>query len=81
MVLLAVDQDEAVHLLHTFLSTLDRPYSIIWKIFALDKELPESGIPLVLELPVGAYTVQRAINIVPRSNHISHLGEVTLLKW
>ena len=81
LLLLYVDQDGAVHLLHSLLSVPVRSHSVTRQIVAPDGELPESGLPPVIKFTAEAFVVWPAISSVLQDNHVSHLGGFTPLKW
>ena len=79
--LLGIDKHGKVHLLHSLFSFLVGLYSAARQIFACLEELPDKSLPMVVELPVEDFPVQRSVNAVLREDHVSHLEGVISLVW
>ena len=71
MALLTVDQEIMIHLLKLFLFVLVGIYvTEIW-LFNLVRDIPEGGLPLVVDILDDIFAVQRS---VPQTNHLRHMG-------
>ena len=79
--LLGVDRGRTVHLLHLAISVLVNLYSTTRRFFAFLGELPEEGLPSVVELPAEALAVRCYMRTIPRADHVSHLGGVSPPNW
>ena len=66
-----------MHHMHFLLSVLVGLYSAAWWIFACLRELPEEGLPPVVELPFEAFVAWRYVRAIPWVYHVSHLEGVT----
>ena len=77
VVLLQVDPDRAVHILHSLLSVPVDLYSTAQRLFEFRGELPHKGLPPVVEFPVDAFGVRRSVRAVLREDHIIHLEGVS----
>ena len=51
------------------------------RLFACRGDLPDKGLPPVVELNAEAFTVRRYMCAVPWGDHVSHLGGVSLFDW
>ena len=81
VVLLQVDLDGTVHLLHLLFSVPAGLYSTAWRLFTCRGELPNEGLPSMLELTLDAFRVWCSMRTVPRAEHVSHLEGVTPSVW
>ena len=79
--LVGVDTDGRVHLMHLLLSVRVNVYSMECCLFVCLGELPVEGLPLVVEIPPDFFTARRSIRSVPRVDHITNLGGISLLDW
>ena len=77
--LLTVDYKGAVHLLHSFLFIPVVVYSTLQRLFASIWFLSKGG--LVAVVVVKASTVRLTVCAEPRSDHVSHLGDVFSLDF
>ena len=66
-----------MHRMHLLLSVLVGLYSAARWIFACLRELPEEGLPPVVELPFEAFVAWRYVRAIPWVYHVSHLEGVT----
>ena len=62
-----------MHVLHSLFSLLVDLYSTAQQIFFCHGELPQEGLPPVVELPVDVFGVRRSVRAVPRADQISHM--------
>ena len=79
--LLRVDQEGMVHLLHSLLSVLVRLYYMARRIFDCLGELPNEGLPMVLEITVDAFTARQFVCATQWADHVIHLERVTPLQF
>ena len=66
-----------MHLLHSWLYFPVGLYFMAWKIFNCLGEIPNKIIPLVADLPVKAFAVQRSVRAVAWADNMIHLDGVT----
>ena len=74
-----VDLDGRVHLMHLLLTVWVNVYSTQRRLFDCLGNMPAEGLPLVVEIPDEAFAARRSVCTVPRVNHVTHLGGISLL--
>ena len=79
MVFLVINWYGSMNLLHTLLYVLAFPYYLPGKLISLIRKLLDSIIPPMLELPLGDFSVNFDIRVLPWSGHARHLRVVTLM--
>ena len=79
--LLQVNLDRTVHILHSLFSVLINLYSTARRLFACHGDLLREGLPPVVDLPVDAFRVWRARSAIPRADHIGHLKVFSHSVW
>ena len=73
LALMGVNLDGIVHLLQSFFSVTDVPYSMDRRLIAFSWEPSLEGLSKVTELTVDAFAVWRAVCVVPREDHQVHI--------
>ena len=76
-----LDPDGRVLLMHSIFSVRFNVYLTQRRLFACLGELPSEGLPPVVEIPDKAFVSRRTVLAVPRVDHVTHLGGVSLLDW
>ena len=81
VIILGVDPDRMVHLLHSLLSVRVELYSTSRRIFACQSELLSKVLPLVLYIPHEVFVTRLSVRVVLRVDHAMHLGLISLTNW
>ena len=79
--LIGAYRDGPVQLLHSFLSIPVVLYSTDRRLFACLGDLPDRGLPPVVEIPMETFAVRRSVRAIPWADHVSHLEGVTPPVW
>ena len=67
--------------MHSLFSVHVGVYSTGCRLFACLGELPAEGLPPVMEIPPDFFAARLSVSAVSRSDHIAHLGGISLLGW
>ena len=81
LILVGVDPNIMVHLLHSLLSVPVDLYSTILRLFACWGELSAKGLPPVVDIPHESFAAWLSICAVPQVDYITHLLGISLTNW
>ena len=79
--LFGVDRYRTVHLTHSLLSIPVGMYSTSRRLFSCLGELPDEGLPTVVNINVETFTVRCYVCAIQQSDHTSHLEGATPPVW
>ena len=81
VILIEVNPDRRVLLMHFIFSIRVNVYSTQVRLFTCLGKLPAEGLPMVLEISDKAFAVQRTVFVVLQFNHVTHLWGIYPLDW
>ena len=73
VMVVVVEPDGRVNLMHFLFSVQVELYSTQRRMFACLGELPAKGIPPVVEIPNKAFVARRSVRAVPQMDHVTHI--------
>ena len=81
VMVVGVDPDERVYLMHSLFSVQVDVYFTQRRLFACLGNLPAEGLPLVVDIPDEASAARRSVCAMPRVDHVNRLGGISLINW